>query len=171
MRDDKKIGMFGGKFLPMHKGHEYVLRRALMECDVLYLCLFINGPEEKKVRRRWYTSRDFRYYQLKRSAERARADIRSFYGRRVDYHILIIDCDKFQKNGMEDWYAEADHIRETAGRIDMVFSSEHGYDYFFKKAYPGAQHIIVDPDRTTFPISATKLRAMKDIDEQMEWLV
>lgn len=171
MRDEKKIGMFGGKFLPMHKGHELVVKKAFSECDVVYLCLFVNSPEEKAVAKAWYTDKDFRYYQLKKAAEKARTEILSCYGRSVDYTILVIDCDKYQKNGMEDWYAEAEYIKRRAKRIDMVFSSERGYDYFFNKAYPGAEHIIVDPKRTVFSISATDIRNMDDVDEQIWWMV
>ena len=170
MRDKKIIGMFGGKFLPLHEGHEYVISRAFDECDIVYLCLFINGPEERRMKDAWYTNPDFRYYQLKKAAESRRRLQYKFYGRDVGYYILIIDCQLFSKDGAEDWSAEANYITRIAGHIDRVYSSEPGYDRFFRSAYKGAEHIIVDPKRETVPISSTKIRDMSDLDEQIRWM-
>ena len=36
----KKIGFVGGKFLPFHKGHEYIIRESLKQVDKLYIILF-----------------------------------------------------------------------------------------------------------------------------------
>ena len=41
-----KLGMFGGKFMPFHKGHLYCVDEALKWCDRLYLILFVNGKDE-----------------------------------------------------------------------------------------------------------------------------
>lgn len=39
-------GMYGGKFIPFHKGHLFCLDRAAQECDKVYLLMFINGDQE-----------------------------------------------------------------------------------------------------------------------------
>ena len=59
-----KVGMYGGKFCPLHEGHYSVICRALSECDGLIVVLFINGEDEAKFERRWFTEPAFRYYQL-----------------------------------------------------------------------------------------------------------
>ena len=43
------IGFFGGKFLPMHKGHLYCIDTAARQCDHVVVIMFINGDEELRV--------------------------------------------------------------------------------------------------------------------------
>lgn len=171
MGEKKIIGMVGGKFLPMHKGHKYLIERAFSNCDVVYLCLFLNSPDERRVREEWYTHPDFRYYQLNKAAEELNDKRGRFCLRRVEYHVLVIDCSLFMKDGMEDWAAEAEYIKGIAGHIDKVFSSERSYSGIFREKYPEAEHVLVDPDRECFRISGTAIRGMEDIDEQIRWMV
>ena len=51
-----------------------------------------------------------------------------------------------------------------------MYSSEPDYDGYFKKAYPEAEHIIVDTARVDVPISSTMIRNMS-YKEAKEWLV
>ena len=44
--------------------------------------------------------------------------------------------------------------------FDYVYSSEPSYDEYFKRAYPFAEHIIIDTERNAVPISATMIRNM-----------
>ncbi len=46
-----KKGMYGGKFIPFHKGHLFCLDRAAQECDKVYLLMFINGDQELDILR------------------------------------------------------------------------------------------------------------------------
>ena len=43
-------GFFGGKFLPMHKGHLYCIDTAAKQCDHVVVIMFINGDDELRVR-------------------------------------------------------------------------------------------------------------------------
>lgn len=45
------IGMYGGKFLPMHRGHLHCIEVAAKECDEVLVILFINGTQEREVLR------------------------------------------------------------------------------------------------------------------------
>ena len=36
----QKVGLTIGKFAPFHKGHEYLIRTALKEVDVLYVLIY-----------------------------------------------------------------------------------------------------------------------------------
>ena len=47
-----KTGMYGGKFMPMHKGHEYCARVAAKECETVYVILFFGGEEEEEILKR-----------------------------------------------------------------------------------------------------------------------
>ena len=72
----------------------------------------------------------------------------------------------------EDWYKEADWINGQCWFIDAVYSSEPEYDAFFKRAYPSATHVLVDPERKVVPISATKLRMEGDYSKELlRWLI
>lgn len=168
--EKKIVGMVGGKFLPLHLGHKLLIERAFMECDMVYLCMFLNSPDERGVREQWYTHPDFRYYQLTKAAREINRVQSRFYGRTIDYRVLIVDCSLYSKDGIEDWAAEADYIKGIAGHIDKVFSSEPSYDDTFKRIYPGAEHVIVDPKREFTPISGTQIRNMADIEEQVRWM-
>lgn len=170
MREKKIIGMVGGKFLPLHLGHKELIFHAFMSCEIVYLCLFINSSDEIKAKKEWFTHPDFRYYQMRKVAEGINREWGGLYRKRVEFRYLIIDCSLFTKDGIEDWAAEAEYIKNIAGHIDKVFSSEPSYDDTFKRIYPGAEHVIVDPKREFTPISGTQIRNMADIEEQVRWM-
>ena len=168
---DKIVGMFGGKFLPLHRGHLSIILKMALECDIAYLCLFINTPEERRIGYTWYLDADFRYYQLHRAVEFVRSDLTVRF-KDPDFRICVIDCSRYMTNGKEDWLKEAKHIQDiVGGPIDRVYSSEPSYDPIFKEAYPGAEHVIVDPERTFVPISGTMLRESDDIETLIRWMV
>ena len=39
--------MYGGKFLPFHKGHNYCVEFAAKECETVYVILFWGGADEE----------------------------------------------------------------------------------------------------------------------------
>ena len=41
-----KSGFFGGKFMPLHKGHELCISVAAALCETVHVILFINGDDE-----------------------------------------------------------------------------------------------------------------------------
>ena len=49
---NKKVGFYGGKFLPLHNGHIYSILYSARKCDELHVFLFYNTFEEKKKNRR-----------------------------------------------------------------------------------------------------------------------
>ena len=36
---EQKVGLYVGRFQPLHKGHEYIIKTALEQCDVLLVCI------------------------------------------------------------------------------------------------------------------------------------
>ena len=42
-------GFFGGKFMPLHKGHLYCIDTAAQQCDKVIVVMFINGDEELEI--------------------------------------------------------------------------------------------------------------------------
>lgn len=145
-----KVGMYGGKFLPIHMGHVYSMIRASTMVDELHVIVSYDEKYEKElckkgghipnipqeVRLRWWT-------QLTKDMP----------------HVHVHAVYEEQTGQFEDWKRGAVGIMDAIGKeIDVVFSSEHSYTPIFKELYPDAEHVVIDSDRSTYNISATKLR-------------
>jgi len=157
-------GMYGGKFLPMHKGHLHCLSVASMLCDRVWLILFTGGLGEKFIRktdRRHILSVDQRWHQVQRAAAQ--------FNNVIPVHIDVSDC--VLENGNEDWDAETPLVLDACGHFDAVFGSEPvAYAPYFSRAYPWADYVVVDAERREVPISATKVRSMED-KEAERWII
>ena len=160
-----KIGMYGGKFMPLHKGHNYCLEVASKECETVYAILFYGGSEELKIlenNHSDYLSVESRINHVKFLSKQ--------YTNVLPVMIDVSTCRL--ENGEEDWDAETPLVREVVGeRLDAVYSSESSYDEYFKRAYPEAVHRIVDEKRIHYPISGTKIRNMKSKKEKEKWII
>src|SRR6185312_9630741 len=145
-----KVGMYGGKFLPIHMGHVYTMIRASTMVDELHVIVSYDEEYEKQlcaqgdhiehiphnVRLRWWT-------QLTKDMP----------------HVHVHAVYEEQTGNFQDWVKGAEGIKKVVGKeIDTVFSSEHSYTEIFDKLYPNATHVVIDSARETYNISATKLR-------------
>lgn len=159
-----KAGMYGGKFMPMHKGHLYCLKQAVKLCDKVYLVLFSGGAWERLERglndRELYTV-ESRWAKLREVAKR--------FDNVIPIHIDVSHCIK--PDGSEDWDAETPLVLNALGVFDAVFGSEPiMYGPYFDRAYPWADYVVVDPERIHVPISATVIRHEMDDEEAKSWL-
>lgn len=150
--------------MPMHRGHLRCVRLASELCERVYLIMFIGGTDETAIHEkdgREFLSVESRWEQTKRAA--AMFD---------NVEPLIVDVSScHDENGEEDWDAETPLVLEACGHFDAVFGSEPSYKAYFDRAYPWAEYIMVDPERTELPISATKIRNMKDQEEIEAWII
>lgn len=159
-----KVGFFGGKFIPFHLGHLYCVKRASEECEKVYLVLFYGGDQEEQILsnphpQEWeMESRRYDVFKVALS-----------FNNVIPKCIDVTHCKK--PDGTEDWDAETPLVLDAIGRMDAVYSSEPGYDEYFKRAYPWATHILVDPPRIVYPISGTKIRSMKTEKERKKWRI
>lgn len=161
-----KIGMYGGKFIPFHKGHFFCLNTAALLCDKVYCILFYGGDQELEILRN-DTILDKKYLSVKARKEELQYICSKFFSPNViPIFIDVTNCKT--ADGKEDWDAETPLVLNACGKLDAVFSSEISYDDYFKRAYPWAEHILVDPPRENFPISATMLRNMTE-EEAKKW--
>lgn len=157
-------GFYGGKFLPMHKGHLYCIDTAARQVDHLTVIMFVNGDEELTA------VKDNDSPELTINARIAQAErVCSLYPN-VDFHVVDVIDAKFP-NGSEDWDAETPLVRQYVPHMDFVFSSEPRYGDYFARAYPEATHVIIDAERKKYPISSTMIRAMKIMKEKEQWMV
>lgn len=145
-----KVGFYGGKFFPIHMGHVNTMIRASTMVDELHIIVSHDEAYEEKlcavsgiikpipavVRARWWK-------QLTKDMP----------------HVKVHTVYEEQTGALEDWEKGAEGIRAAIGKpIDVVFSSEESYTEFFTKLYPKATHIVIDPDRAYYNISATEIR-------------
>lgn len=131
MPDQKIEGLVCGKFYPLHKGHDYLIRTALKHCDHLTIMIVQQAGQEPpgKLREQW----------LRHAYPQAK----------------VVLVDDIYKDG--DHRAWADFTVESLGFApDVVFSSEsYGEPW---AAGMGSRHVLVDPGRKHVPVSATDIR-------------
>ena len=163
-----KTGMYGGKFMPFHKGHQYCVETAASECETVYVILFLGGADEERILQQYpeiWLSPEERIRQMNRICEEA--------GKSAEVIPAVIDISKLRlPDGSEDWEAETPLVRQLIGsRLDAVYSSEESYGEYFSHAYPEAVHRLVDVRRIHYPISGTEIREMDDPSEREKWII
>ena len=153
-----ETGMYGGKFMPLHKGHEYCIEVASEECETVFAILFYGGPKEIPGEK--YVSAEYRWERLCGLC----LEFDNVYPAKIDISGMLTP------EGQEDWDQETPVVKSICGRIDAVYSSEPSYGEYFARAYPGAVHRIVDFERKAVPISGTEIRGM-DEKERIRWII
>ncbi|SEG29755.1 cytidyltransferase-like domain-containing protein [Eubacterium ruminantium] len=163
-----KIGMYGGKFLPFHKGHRFCVETAALECETVYVILFWGGADEEIILKEhpvMWLSVEERIRQLNKICEDA-----AVYAKVIP---ALIDIRGLRlPDGSEDWEAETPLVRNLLGnQLDAVYSSEESYGEYFKRAYPEAVHRLVDCKRIHYPISGTEIREMESEENRQKWII
>lgn len=127
-----KRGLVIGKFYPPHSGHKYLIDTARSKCEQLTVVMC------------W------------KQSENIPAVMRAQWLKRLhpDVDIKIIEDNKLADDDSEGW---AKFTLDILGYApDAVFTSESYGDPY--ASFLGAVHVMVDRDRVTVPISATKVR-------------
>lgn len=159
-----KIGMYGGKFMPFHKGHMYCVEYAASLCEKLYVILFHGGAQELEILK----TRHEDWLQVESRETHMRNALKDMEG--VEF--VSLDVTKCKNpDGTQDWEAETPLVLEACGgHLDAVFGSEPDYDDYYKKAYPSAEYVQIDNDRKKFNVSGTKVRQMSK-EEREKWII
>lgn len=160
-----KVGFYGGKFMPFHKGHLHCAQFALGECEQVYVVLFYNTLEEQRILmdedlcRFDKTMLDWRLRLLVIQRELAAFP---------NVKVLAIDGKKAHayalEQGIDEWEAEAHCVVEAIGKFDACYSSRPDMDPLYRLAYPWAEHRIIDRDRSIMNIRGTQIRSEATMD-------
>ena len=159
-----KVGMYGGKFMPMHKGHLKCLDMAARECELVYLIMFIGGDQEEQIVHNMPNDEDLSIENRLTQCYRAAA----LYNNVLVEIIDVSNCKL--PDGSEDWDAETPLVLARCGHLDAVYGSEPSYAPYFTRAYPDAVYRCLYPERKELNISATMVRNMSK-EERKEWMV
>lgn len=146
-----RVGMYGGKFLPIHMGHVYAMIRASTIVDKLHVIVSYDTEYEKNVLFKDATMEHVPFHIRLRWWTELTKDMP---------HVHVHAIEEKQTGEFSDWERGADAIKAAVGEeITTVFSSEHAYGEFFEKLYPSAEHVVIDSARETYNISATQIRS------------
>jgi len=133
-------GLVFGKFLPLHRGHQFVIDRAFAECDDVTIVVYDDKPEGEyppmpiKKRLGWM---EMLYPQAE--------------------NIVALKNPITDESDDPKWAGVYAEQMAPLGKFDRVFTSEPQYQNFADCI--GAEHIIVDPKRTSVRVSGTKIRS------------
>lgn len=153
------VGVFGGKFLPLHLGHVYAILSAARMCRELHLFLFYNtSGENEKI-----SDSFFPKYLLFPSV---REDVlRNEFKECRNIKIHSVDCEVAFDSSSDSsseckfWDYSSNVVREMIScEPDIIFSSEEDDVKHFEIAYPSSRVVLLDPARDTMHISGTMIR-------------
>jgi HTH-type transcriptional regulator, transcriptional repressor of NAD biosynthesis genes len=138
-----KKGLVFGKFMPLHHGHLALINFALQHCDHLFiiLCYTENEPIEGTIRSRCL---------------QASLDTNSS----ITLVSFLYDAAELPNTSISSRHVSglwANAFKTLVPDVDIVFTSE---DYGAHVAeFMCIEHILFDKARTTFPVSASEIRA------------
>lgn len=151
-------GLVVGKFSPLHKGHEFLIRRATEECERVFIFSYSNPEFEKCEAER-------RSLWLKTLFPETEIFVFTshFLEKRFNFALPANDADDLTQRRLVGFL----WLQFVNAPLDAVFTSEdygEGFAaeltrYFALYAdFPAVRHVSIDARRENFPVSGTKLR-------------
>jgi HTH-type transcriptional repressor of NAD biosynthesis genes len=132
-------GLVIGKFLPLHKGHEALIRYAASQCDELTVLLGVKKDEaisgHLRLKWLWETFRDDPSIHIEYTDDE------------------LPDSPVSSRDVSRVW---ADYLSERFPAVRLIVSSEE-YGEFLAE-YMGIEHKYFDMERKKFPVSGSLLR-------------
>ena len=167
-------GLVVGKFSPLHRGHEFVINRALEQCAEVFLISY-SKPEmsgcEAARRDQWVSAIFPQVRHLAVTDERLREWVKPG---QTPCEVPANDADEKTHRRFCGFLCQ--HILGVT--VDAVFTSEDYGDGFAEEltryfhesqpTFPVVTHVLVDRNRQKHPISGTLLR--QEIHAHREWL-
>lgn len=136
-----------GKFAPLHKGHEYLIRTAINEMDDFYVIVYDDQFSEIDI--------ETKINWIKKKFPTVK--ILKAYNSPKQYGL-----DEISVN------IQMEYLKEIIGDIKFThFYSSEEYGKYVAK-YLNIENVLVDKERIKYNISATKIR--KNLDMHKEFL-
>lgn len=136
-----------GKFAPLHKGHEYLIRTAINEMDDFYVIVYDDQFSEIDI--------ETKINWIKKKFPTVK--ILKAYNSPKQYGL-----DEISVN------IQMEYLKEIIGDIKFThFYSSEEYGKYVAK-YLNIENVLVDKERSKYNISATKIR--KNLDMHKEFL-
>lgn len=143
----RKVGLIVGKFAPLHKGHQFLIEKALKKVDQLVIIVY-RCPKEIKI-----------------SLKTRVGWIKKLYPK-----VLVIPGNRAPLEHGDDPNITPRNIAYIKSflpfHVTHVFSSEW-YGKLLSEAL-GAKNFVIDKKRKNFPVSGTMIRA--DIEKYKKFL-
>lgn len=144
-------GLFFGKFAPLTTGHIYAITIAAGQVDELHLVLCWDEKFQHKLSDAMQKSLSLSNRML---------TLQNTFKHLSNVKITYVDESNIDSypEGSADFTDLV--LQKTAGiEFDKVFSSEKEYNEYFSTHWPDAEHVLIDPERNTVNISATRVRS------------
>jgi NadR type nicotinamide-nucleotide adenylyltransferase len=165
-------GLVVGKLSPLHRGHEYLLARALAQCDRVF-CLSYSHPElpgcGAPTRRRWMD-------EVFPSVEHVALDPATLAAARLKHPNLPALPHNGDAELVHRQFVAQVCLTLFGSAVDAVFTSEHYGDGFAQQLQQDFRaaghvsscvaHVLVDLERRAVPISASQLRESRALHER-----
>ena len=143
-----KTGLCLGKFMPIHKGHQYLIDSAIEQCETVHVmvCSLDSEPIPGLTRYSWV----FQLYK-----DNPNVIVHWCRDENPQYDWECETLDEFYSYWIKSVYSRIDSL-------DAVFTSEeYGNDF---ARYLSVEHVLVDLERTKYPVSGTKVRENAHIE-------
>ncbi|EHO46228.1 nicotinamide-nucleotide adenylyltransferase [Haemophilus sp. oral taxon 851 str. F0397] len=151
---EKKVGVIFGKFYPVHTGHINMIYEAFSKVDELHVIVCSDTERDLKL---FYDSKMKRMPTVQ-DRLRWMQQIFKYQKNQIFIHHLVEDGIPSYPNGWQSWSEAVKTLfNEKHFKPSIVFSSEPQDKAPYEK-YLGLEVSLVDPDRTFFNVSATKIR-------------
>lgn len=149
-----RIGVIFGKFYPVHTGHINMIYEAFSKVDQLHVIVCTDTERDLKL------FHDSKMKKMPTNEDRLRwmQQIFKYQQKQIFIHHLVEDGLPHYPNGWEAWAERVTALfNEKDIKPTIVFSSESQDKIPYEKYLNLAVH-LVDPERNSFNISATKIR-------------
>ena len=151
---NRRVGVIFGKFYPVHTGHINMIYEAFSKVDILHVIVCTDTERDYQL------FKDGKMKRMPTNEDRLRwmQQIFKYQQRQIFIHHLKEDGIPSYPNGWSDWAARVKELfAEKNIRPTIVFSSEI-QDKEPYETYLNLEVQLVDPERASFNVSATKIR-------------
>ena len=150
---DKRVGVYGGKFYPFHRGHLSFILKAQSMVDVLFVVVQYDEEHERALltpesKLDWIDPRTREAWISETLKPFPNIRVLGQYEPRSEAHMT--------DSRVLETYSELKEL--VGGRIDIIFSNTHEYDDYFQRVLPESEHIVFYEAREVFEIEATRIR-------------